>query len=613
MGNYKGIMNRRFFFHAIATVALLLPLTACHDDDDPDTGSDDFIPEANYVGQAVGNFDASEWYPGGELGTTENVTSNCYSDEAPAVEAQGLLSEFFEGEDLFEKQYTYSWANKAYKGLGPASTRSSCLDCHPSYGHGKWMSSYKTAYGNGNGYLLVVYHPTGADASNSDGWSNDGAYVSEVTPMPQTQAQTPFLPPIDEDQINLQWKTLDAMESGLSFKFPNGGDTYSLQYPEITIPKSAFNTYPTPYETGDVAVRLETTIGIIGTGLIDAIPSDSIKAQYKKESDYFKSAGLDVTEYINQTYYNSTADDWGTGALYTNWGSDGYYADGSASSNATGPVKRFTYALTRGSLQDGPGANAIWNITNVTRPDRHYLYTTKAWAQKMSETPSVIEYIQKNGSDPSNPLLYPYYADGSADSIAYRVNMLLGLNTKADTTTFRQYFVDPYGEEQTASQWYSFMVWHRGLSIPRARNLHTSEVQRGKELFMQWGCAECHRPKWQTTDDNYWLPSMIKGKKLPRYQNQTIYPYSDFIQHKMYMKNDIHGSWCRTTPLWGRGLSLINTGAQDRLHDCRARNEVEAIMWHCYSTKSHSYSSAINFYNASKSDRDAVVKFLQSI
>ena len=79
------------------------------------------------------------------------------------------------------------------------------------------------------------------------------------------------------------------------------------------------------------------------------------------------------------------------------------------------------------------------------------------------------------------------------------------------------------------------------------------------------------------------------------------------------MKNDIHGTWCRTTPLWGRGLSTVNTGASDRLHDCRARNVVEAIMWHAYSKKSDSYTSAEKFYNLSKEDRDAVVKFIESI
>ena len=85
------------------------------------------------------------------------------------------------------------------------------------------------------------------------------------------------------------------------------------------------------------------------------------------------------------------------------------------------------------------------------------------------------------------------------------------------------------------------------------------------------------------------------------------------VQHRLYMKNGIHGSWCRTTPLWGRGLSKINTGAEDRLHDCRARNEIEAIMWHAYSKNSDAYASTLKFYNLPKEDRDAIVKFLRSI
>ena len=79
------------------------------------------------------------------------------------------------------------------------------------------------------------------------------------------------------------------------------------------------------------------------------------------------------------------------------------------------------------------------------------------------------------------------------------------------------------------------------------------------------------------------------------------------------MKNDIRGAWCRTTPLWGRGLSKANTGAEDRLHDCRARNEVEAIMWHGYSRESDAFRSAEKFYNLPKEDRDAVVAFIRAI
>ena len=63
----------------------------------------------------------------------------------------------------------------------------------------------------------------------------------------------------------------------------------------------------------------------------------------------------------------------------------------------------------------------------------------------------------------------------------------------------------------------------------------------------------------------------------------------------------------------GRGLSLINSGAEDRLHDARARNEIEAIMWHAYSKNSQAYKAAVKFYNLPKADRDAVVKFIRSI
>ena len=165
----------------------------------------------------------------------------------------------------------------------------------------------------------------------------------------------------------------------------------------------------------------------------------------------------------------------------------------------------------------------------------------------------------------------------------------------------------------SADEFYSFMVWHRGLAVPRARNLNDESVQKGKKLFNEIGCASCHRPSWTTGDDNYWAPALNGTKPLPRYAHQTIWPYSDFIQHRLWMKNDIHGTWCRTTPLWGRGLSTLNTGRGDRLHDCRARNVVEAIMWHAYSKDSDAYASAEKFYNLTKEERDAVVKFIDSI
>lgn len=568
--------------YPLALASAILSLSACSDDETKLIVETD----AKYVGTAQGNFSAEEWYPGGQLGTTDNVYAGCYEDETPATDQQSLMDAFHEGEMIFERSVTIN--TKPFSGLGPASTRRSCLDCHPSYGHGKRFDTYKTAYGNGNGYLLVIYHPV--DGANS----NDGPYISEVTAMPQTQATSPFLPPIDEDQIQMSWKTVTAMESGLPMQFPDG-EKYELIYPELSIPQSAFNTSPKPE---NIAIRLESTIGIIGTGLLDAIEEDDIRKQYESTANYYKEKGVDVAEYVNPNFWDAAANDFASGAWYTTFGSAGQLADGSASPSRM--VKRFTYALTRATLQDGPGANAVWNITNVSRPDRPKLYTTSAWAQAMSENDEVISKI---AADPTSP----YWASTN-EEIKEKVRNLLDPGTNQFDNEWHNF--DP---DMTTDQFYALMVWHRGLSIPRARNLNDPDVQRGKKVFMEIGCASCHRPSWKTGDDNYWTPECIADRPLPRYQNQTIYPYSDMMQHKLYMKNDIHGSWCRTTPLWGRGLSRVNTGAEDRLHDCRARNEIEAIMWHAYSKSSHAYESTYKFYNLPKADRDAVVKFLRSI
>ena len=556
------MMKRILAFAMIGIV-----VASCSDNNDMpgEEGGQSSAFEADYIGKAVGNFTAEEWYPGGQLGTTDNVTAGCYEDEAPAVNQQGLLSEFNLGETFFERNFNSSTA--PFNGLGPASLRRSCIDCHPGYGHGKRQTSYKSQFGNG--YLLAIYHPV--DGLNS----NDGPYISEVTGMPQTQASYPFLPPLDEDQISITWHEVTAMESGLPMEFEDG-EKYSLIYPEVSIPTTAFNTKPQPE---NIAVRLESTIGIMGTGLLDAITEDDLREQYRQEAKYVE---------LNPSMWDKEANDFASTAWYT-------LADGQKA------VKRFTYALTRASLQDGAGANAIWNITNVTRSDRPKLYTTTAWADKMAETPSVIEAIK---NDP----LSPYFANGTDEGIADAVRNLLSPATNQ--------FDNPwhcFAAEMSDYNYYAFLVWHRGLSIPRARNLHDAEVQQGKKIFNEIGCATCHRPSWTTGEDNYWAPAIIGNRQLPKYPKQTIYPYTDMIQHKLAMKNDIHGSWCRTTPLWGRGLSLVNTGAEDRLHDCRARNEIEAIMWHGYSKDSHAYKSAEKFFYLKKPDRDAVVKFLRSI
>ena len=585
----------------IGLLACIGMLTACSDNDDEAQGLGSLTPAENDFGKQVGNFTAEEWYPGGELGTTEKAS---YSAITPAAEQAGMEADFNTGEDFFEHLYTFDVNPR--KGLGPAWVRNGCIACHPSYGHGKRQTEYR-ANEIGNGYLLVIYHPTAGVDGNGNSYAAN-SYIGEVTGMPQTQAMSPFKAPIDENQIKIDWKNVTAMESGLPMKFADG-EEYALIYPEVTIPQSAFNTLPKP---DNYEVRLESTIGIYGTGLLDALDDEDIEKQWAAEAPYVE---------LNPAMWDKEAGKFKASAYYS-----APYNDTGKHHGDRGPLKKFTYAMTRGSLQDGAGANAIWNITNVTRSDRHWLYTTTAWAKAQSEDSEVIRYIKENGASPLS-ILHPYYADGTDEGIRARVYEVLNTPSVAFKNTFEKYLLNDeyYGgeEEMSDKQYYQFMVWHRGLAVPAARNLGDAQVQRGKELFTQMGCAQCHRPSWTTGKDDMWVDASTKayaqsiGKSastmLPKYPNQTIWPYTDMVQHRLFMANDIRTGWCRTTPLWGRGLSRQLTGADDRLHDCRARTVLEAIMWHGYSKESDAYKSTEQFYNLPKADRDAVVRFIESI
>ena len=163
-----------------------------------------------------------------------------------------------------------------------------------------------------------------------------------------------------------------------------------------------------------------------------------------------------------------------------------------------------------------------------------------------------------------------------------------------------------------STSWCGTAAWP---SLPPA-TWTTPKCKRGKKLFIDMGCATCHRPSWETGPDNFTDPNGFFADgdaRLPRYPNQKIWPYSDYIQHKLHMENDIRTGWCRTTPLWGRGLAVPSAPARsDRLHDCRARNVIEAIMWHG-SAQSDARWSVEKFRQLSKKDRDAVVKFINAI
>jgi len=532
---------------------LSLGIMSCSDEDTKkDDGKTEELPEW--------------YYTGGELGTAYLTTYNAYEQPTPAVENAGLYQAFKNGEQLFEKPFVSNMEG-VRKGLGPAYVRSSCIHCHPGYGHGKRIPAGTFNTNEiGNGCLLVVYTP------------DDNNYVSWLAGMPQSHAVAPFKAPLDESKITVAWKDYTDQWGN---KFPDG-ESYSLQYPEVTLPKEAVYVYNQGYQIPkDYEVRLESTIGIYGAGLLDAITDEDIKAQYAKE----EKAGASINP-----------------AIFKNGEWVKQYANSLQGNGEKHPL-RYTYALSRGPLLDGPGSNAMWNITNVTRNNRkyHYLDAAGTYAEYSSKDPEVQagfpDYIAKVDPKKEHP---EWWTGSMADNIkSYLTSKTLPTEMSDDD------FVD-------------FMVWHRGLAVPAARNVDDEEVLKGKELFEQIGCTRCHRATWTTGSDNFTDPNLFFSNgdsRLPRYPNQKIWPYTDMVQHQLHMVNDIRGGWCRTTPLWGRGLHQKCTGSatSDRLHDCRARTVVEAIMWHATSEQSAAYNVVSKFRTLSKADRNAIVKFIDSI
>ncbi|MBQ8449333.1 MAG: hypothetical protein IJY64_00205 [Bacteroidaceae bacterium] len=532
----------------------ILPV-ACSDDDNEN------LPSAPVV-------ELPEWYyTGGQLGTTHLATFNAFEQPTASVENEGMYQSFKNGEALFEKPFMSN--NEGVRhGLGPVYIRTSCLHCHPGYGHGKRINAGMFNTNEiGNGNLLVVYN------KDTEG------YVSWLAGMPQGHAVAPFKAPIDESKIIVEW--LDYTDEWGN-KFPDG-ETYELQYPQVKMPSEAFYVYNQCYDKlGNFGVKLESTIGIYGTGLLDAIPDEDIVAEWKKqEQDGYMPNGL------NKAYFENGE-----------WKS--FYANTAQGGDGTKYIRRYTYAMSRGPLQDGAGANAFWNITNATRSDRrfHYLDAAGTYALYSSKDPDVQEGFEEYIAAVDPKREYPEFWNGTVEERIYAY--LTSKNLPIEVTD----------EEYT-----DLMVWHRGLAVPAARNVDDIDVLRGRELFEEIGCAYCHRPSWTTGEDVVRDPArFFSGNELPRYPKQKIWPYTDMVQHKLCMENDIRTGWCRTTPLWGRGLHQKVTGSAtaDRLHDCRARTTMEAIMWHG-NEKSDARRSVEEFRKLSKEERDAIIKFIDAI
>ncbi|TRW89638.1 di-heme oxidoredictase family protein [Candidatus Methylobacter oryzae] len=152
----------------------------------------------------------------------------------------------------------------------------------------------------------------------------------------------------------------------------------------------------------------------------------------------------------------------------------------------------------------------------------------------------------------------------------------------------------------------SVLLYLRLLQVPARRNTGDPAVRQGERLFDALGCTACHTPALTTGE----FP------ELPPLAKQTIHPYTDLLVHDMGegledRRPDFQagGREWRTPPLWGIGLIERINEHSYFLHDGRARNLTEAVLWH----GGEALPSKQRFAGLSADERLAVIRFLESL
>lgn len=144
------------------------------------------------------------------------------------------------------------------------------------------------------------------------------------------------------------------------------------------------------------------------------------------------------------------------------------------------------------------------------------------------------------------------------------------------------------------------------LAVPIRRNVKDPQVIAGQRIFKDIGCESCHQSNIKTAN--------ITNR--PALSNQTIHPYTDMLLHDMgeglsdnrpeFLAD---GQEWRTPPLWGLGYLQEVNGHTEMLHDGRARNALEAILWH----GGEAQQSRDDVVKLSTQDRNALLAFLASL
>jgi CxxC motif-containing protein (DUF1111 family) len=160
--------------------------------------------------------------------------------------------------------------------------------------------------------------------------------------------------------------------------------------------------------------------------------------------------------------------------------------------------------------------------------------------------------------------------------------------------------------ELTDAQIDAVLGYLRLLQVPARRNADDPIVRQGEQTFTAIGCAACH------------VPALTTGEfpQLPVLSGQTLHAYTDLLVHDMGDGLADHrpdfqagGHEWRTSPLWGIGLTERINEHSYFLHDGRARNLTEAVLWH----GGEALPARQRFAELPAGKRLAVMRFLESL
>lgn len=149
-------------------------------------------------------------------------------------------------------------------------------------------------------------------------------------------------------------------------------------------------------------------------------------------------------------------------------------------------------------------------------------------------------------------------------------------------------------------------LYASSLAVPAMRNADDPLVREGARAFEQVGCTSCH------------VASLRTGTHptIPALSDQLIHPYTDLLVHDMgegladgRPDFEASGTEWRTAPLWGIGLVPTVNRHSYYLHDGRARDLEEAILWH----GGEAERSRDRFMQLPAATREALIRFLESL